>query len=63
MTLTQKIPNKNFEHGLEALKLAQRILITTHERTDGDDLGTALAFANFLKTWHRQCNNIHIKKR
>lgn len=54
MTLIQETPNKNFEHGLEALKLAQRILITTHERTDGDDLGTALAFANFLKTHGKQ---------
>lgn len=37
-----------FSQAVKYIAEAQRILITTHERTDGDDLGTALAFYNFL---------------
>ena len=40
--------NNFFTEAEQLIQNAQRILITTHERTDGDDLGTALAFYNHL---------------
>lgn len=39
----------NFALFREVLENAQTILFTTHERTDGDDLGSVLAIANLLK--------------
>ncbi len=38
----------HFSDAEKYINNANRILITTHERTDGDDLGTALAFYNHL---------------
>ena len=45
--------NKNEENikiAKETLELTKSILLTTHERTDGDDLGTVLALANHLRS-------------
>lgn len=39
----------NFSGAKKIIDDAQSILLTTHERTDGDDLGTVLAFAAALK--------------
>lgn len=39
---------EEFKKAEKYIAEAKRILITTHERTDGDDLGTALAFYNHL---------------
>jgi len=39
---------KNFDAARELLEKSQRILLTTHERTDGDDLGSVLALADHL---------------
>jgi len=38
-----------FQSAQQAIHAAQRILFTTHERTDGDDLGTVLALAHYAK--------------
>lgn len=38
----------SFESAKILIDQSQKILITTHERTDGDDLGTALAFRDYL---------------
>jgi phosphoesterase RecJ-like protein len=40
---------ESFNKARAALDRAQRILLTTHERTDGDDLGSVLALAHHLK--------------
>lgn len=40
--------NPVFDQAAMALKKAQRVLFTTHERTDGDDLGSVLALAHHL---------------
>src|SRR3954465_11839489 len=42
--MTQK-----FEQAKQLIDSSQRILFTTHERTDGDDLGSVLALANHLQ--------------
>ena len=39
----------NFEPAKRLIDSSQRILLTTHERTDGDDLGSVLALANHLQ--------------
>lgn len=41
--------NPNFQPAKQLLEKSQKILFTTHERTDGDDLGSVLALANHLK--------------
>jgi len=40
---------ENFEQAKQLISASQRILFTTHERTDGDDLGSVLALANHLQ--------------
>lgn len=44
------MPHKDFDKAIEYLNNASTILFTTHERTDGDDLGTVLALAQHLKS-------------
>lgn len=39
-----------FQKAKNLLEQANSILLTTHERTDGDDLGSVLALANYLKS-------------
>lgn len=39
----------SFPQAIQLFEQANTILLTTHERTDGDDLGTALALAHLLK--------------
>lgn len=39
-----------FQAAKEILESSQRILLTTHERTDGDDLGSVLALADHLRS-------------
>lgn len=39
----------NFPDAKQLIDQSQRILLTTHERTDGDDLGSVLALANHLQ--------------
>lgn len=41
------------DSALIALAKAETILLTTHERTDGDDLGTILAFKEVLEKKHK----------
>ncbi len=41
--------HKSFPQAKQLLEQAQTILLTTHERTDGDDLGSVLALANHFK--------------
>ncbi len=41
--------HESFPQAKQLLEQAQTILLTTHERTDGDDLGSALALAHHLK--------------
>lgn len=41
--------HKSFPQAVALLKQASTVLLTTHERTDGDDLGSALALAHHLK--------------
>jgi bifunctional oligoribonuclease and PAP phosphatase NrnA len=43
-----------FREALTLIAQSERILITTHERTDGDDLGTALALYNHLSRTGKQ---------
>ncbi|MEO8065871.1 MAG: bifunctional oligoribonuclease/PAP phosphatase NrnA [Candidatus Doudnabacteria bacterium] len=38
-----------FKKALDLIKSSDRILLTTHEGTDGDDLGSALAMFGYLK--------------
>jgi bifunctional oligoribonuclease and PAP phosphatase NrnA len=38
-----------FSEGKQLLEQASSVILTTHERTDGDDLGTVLALAHYLK--------------
>jgi bifunctional oligoribonuclease and PAP phosphatase NrnA len=40
---------EQFQAAKQLIDQAQRILFTTHERTDGDDLGSVLALANHLQ--------------
>lgn len=40
---------ESFPQAKQLLEQASSILLTTHERTDGDDLGSALALAHHLK--------------
>jgi bifunctional oligoribonuclease and PAP phosphatase NrnA len=40
---------KQFQQAKQLIDQSQRILFTTHERTDGDDLGSVLALANHLQ--------------
>ena len=40
---------EDFKKAKQLLETAQTILLTTHERTDGDDLGSVLALAHHLK--------------
>ncbi|MEJ0021701.1 MAG: bifunctional oligoribonuclease/PAP phosphatase NrnA [Candidatus Doudnabacteria bacterium] len=39
----------NFKKALDLIKSSDKILLTTHEGTDGDDLGSALAVFGYLK--------------
>lgn len=39
---------KNFDQARDLITKSQRILLTTHERTDGDDLGSVLGLADYL---------------
>lgn len=41
---------ESFESAKQLLEQASSILFTTHERTDGDDLGSVLALANHFKS-------------
>ena len=41
--------HESFPQAKQLLEQASSILLTTHERTDGDDLGSALALAHHLK--------------
>jgi bifunctional oligoribonuclease and PAP phosphatase NrnA len=41
--------NPQFDQAKQLLEQAQRILFTTHQGTDGDDLGSVLALANHLQ--------------
>lgn len=41
---------QNFEKAKTLLEQSSSILLTTHERTDGDDLGSVLALAHYLKS-------------
>jgi phosphoesterase RecJ-like protein len=43
-----------FQQAKQLLEQAQSILLTTHERTDGDDLGSVLALAHHLKNSGKQ---------
>ena len=40
--------NENFAQAKKLIEQSQTILLTTHARTDGDDLGTVLALAQEL---------------
>lgn len=40
----------SFESAKQLFESSNSILLTTHERTDGDDLGTVLALGNFLQS-------------
>ncbi len=46
--------NSNFEQAKRLLEQSQNILFTTHERTDGDDLGSVLALAIYLESQGKQ---------
>lgn len=50
-------PKNNFALAAETLMASAVIFFTTHERTDGDDLGTILALANTLQNLGKQ---VHI---
>lgn len=41
--------NDNFEQAKKLIESSNKILFTTHERTDGDDLGSVLALAIYLR--------------
>lgn len=41
--------HQSFPEAKQLLEQASSILLTTHERTDGDDLGSVLALANYLR--------------
>lgn len=43
-----------FKKALELINQAEKIFLTTHEGTDGDDLGSALAVSGFLKQLGKQ---------
>lgn len=43
-----------FSKAKDLLEQSNSVLLTTHERTDGDDLGTVLALADYLKTVGKQ---------
>lgn len=40
----------SFKQASELINSTNNILLTTHERTDGDDLGTVLSFYHYLKS-------------
>lgn len=42
--------NESFQQAKQLLEQANNILFTTHERTDGDDLGSVLALATYLES-------------
>lgn len=42
--------NPSFQDAKNLIEQSQNILFTTHERTDGDDLGSVLALAIYLKS-------------
>jgi bifunctional oligoribonuclease and PAP phosphatase NrnA len=46
--------HESFPQAKQLLEQANSVLITTHERTDGDDLGSALALAQHLKSAGKQ---------
>ena len=46
--------HKSFPEAKLLLENSSTILLTTHERTDGDDLGSALALAHILKNLGKQ---------
>lgn len=48
----------NFKKALELINDSDKILLTTHEGTDGDDLGSALAMHGFLKQIGKQADLI-----
>jgi phosphoesterase RecJ-like protein len=47
-----------FKKALDLIQSANKILLTTHEGTDGDDLGSALAMYWFLKQINKQVSII-----
>ncbi len=50
----RKVNKLLFKKALELISSANRIFLTTHEGTDGDDLGSALAVMGFLKQLHKE---------
>lgn len=46
--------NFQFKKALELISQSQKVFLTTHEGTDGDDLGSALAVSGFLKQLGKQ---------
>lgn len=44
----------NFKKALELINRSQRLFLTTHEGTDGDDLGSLLAMSFYLKQLGKQ---------
>ncbi len=46
--------HESFPQAKQLLEQANTILLTTHERTDGDDLGSTLALAHYLKNSGKQ---------
>lgn len=55
MTTIQDLKmNQAFSQAKDAIDQAQNILFTTHERTDGDDLGSVLALALHAKSQNKK---------
>lgn len=50
---TSSSQNIYFKRAADTLRASAVIFLTTHERTDGDDLGTVLALAHILKSLHK----------
>ncbi|MDQ3018622.1 MAG: DHHA1 domain-containing protein [bacterium] len=42
--------NEHFQQAKQLLEQASKILLSTHERTDGDDLGSVLALAQYFES-------------
>lgn len=52
--MTEPSMHNSFPQAKQLLEGASSVLLTTHERTDGDDLGSALALAHHLKNAGKQ---------
>ncbi len=48
----------DFKKAQQLIERSESILLTTHERTDGDDLGSVLALANHLKSENKDVSII-----